>query len=162
MRGRTEFCCSARNLHAALTAASNFDRCHSFLLASPATGGARKRPVRRYKRVRFFDCRARRLCRAIRVSGKRYRRTNPYTRGCPCAGTTGSFAQPPKTKEPYGCGIPLAGARPTVCQLQAVGVDRASGGLRRKGRAVLCCSMLVLSRHSTIPGVIHLLVLFHH
>ena len=118
-------------MRAALTTASNFDRCLSFLLAVSATGGARKRPVRRYKRVRFFACRARRLCRAIRVSGKRYRRTNPYTRGSPCAGTTGSLAQPPKTKEPYGCGIPLAGACPTVCQLQAVSVDRA-GGLRRK------------------------------
>ena len=132
--GRTEVCCGARNLRAALTTASNFDRCHSFLLAVSATGGARKRPVRPYKGVRFFDCRARRLCRAIRVSGKRYRRTNPYTRGCPCAGTTGSLAQPPKTKEPYGCDIPLAGAHPTVCQLQAVGVDLVGGGLRRKKR----------------------------
>ena len=37
-------CCGAQNLCAALTAASNFDRCHSFLLAASATGGARKRP----------------------------------------------------------------------------------------------------------------------
>ena len=33
-----------RRLCAALTAASNFDRCHSFLLAASAAGGARKRP----------------------------------------------------------------------------------------------------------------------
>ena len=39
-----DYCCGARNLCAALTAASNFDRCHSFLLAVSATGGARKRP----------------------------------------------------------------------------------------------------------------------
>ena len=37
-------CCGAQNLFAALTAASNFDRCHSFLLALSATDGARKRP----------------------------------------------------------------------------------------------------------------------
>ena len=40
-------CCGAQNLCAALTAASNFDRCHSFLLAVSATGGARKRPLLR-------------------------------------------------------------------------------------------------------------------
>ena len=28
----------------------------------------------------------------------------------------------------YGCGIALAGACPTVCQLQAVGVDLVGGG----------------------------------
>ena len=37
-------CCGAQNLYAALTAASNFDRGHSFLLTVSATGGARKRP----------------------------------------------------------------------------------------------------------------------
>ena len=42
-------CCGTRNLYAALTAASNFDRCHSFLLAVSATGGARKRPSVRPK-----------------------------------------------------------------------------------------------------------------
>ena len=91
-------------------------------------------------RVRFFDCRARRLCRANRVSGKRYHRTRPYTVGGFCTGTLGSLAQPPKTKEPYGCGIPLAGACPTVCQLQAVSVDRVGGGLCREKRE----SMLLL------------------
>ena len=55
----------------------------------------------------------------------------PPLRGAVCRfgdGTTGSLAQPPKTKEPYGCDIPLAGACPTVCQLQAVGVDLVGGG----------------------------------
>ena len=47
-----------------------------------------------------------------------------------------TLAQPPKTKEPYGCGIPLAGACPTVCQLQAVSVDRVGGGLCREKRDV--------------------------
>ena len=42
--GADDFCCGARNLYAALTAASNFDRCHSLLLAVSATGGAHKRP----------------------------------------------------------------------------------------------------------------------
>ena len=42
--GADDFCCGARNLCAALTAASNFDRCHSLLLAVSATGGAHKRP----------------------------------------------------------------------------------------------------------------------
>jgi hypothetical protein len=36
-------CCGAQNLLLAV-ASPNFDRCHSFLLASSATGGARKRP----------------------------------------------------------------------------------------------------------------------
>ena len=61
----------------------------------------------------------------------------PPLRGAVCRfgdGTTGSLAQPPKTKEPYGCDIPLAGACPTVCRLPAVGIDRAGGSLRRKKR----------------------------
>ena len=45
-----------------------------------------------------------------------------------------TLAQPPKTKEPYGCGIPLAGACPTVWQFQAVGADRVGGSLRREKR----------------------------
>ena len=36
-------CCGAQNLLLAF-GSPNFDRCHSFLLASPATGSARKRP----------------------------------------------------------------------------------------------------------------------
>ena len=63
--GADDFCCGARNLCAALTAASNFDRCHSFLLAVSATGGARKRPVRPYSESSFRVRRARRLCRAV-------------------------------------------------------------------------------------------------
>ena len=54
--GADDFCCGARNLYAALTAASNFDRCHSLLLAVSATGGARKRPVRPY--IISFVCEA--------------------------------------------------------------------------------------------------------
>ena len=66
---------------------------------------------------------------------RRSQTSRPPLRGAVCRiadGTTGSLAQPPKTKEPYGCGIPLAGACPTVCQLQAVGIGRAGSGLRRK------------------------------
>ena len=44
LRNSRPSCCGSQNLCAALTAASNFDRCHSFLLAASATGGARKRP----------------------------------------------------------------------------------------------------------------------
>ena len=68
VKGRTEFCCGARNLHAALTAASNFDRCHSFLPASPATGGARKRPVRPYGVKSAASRTARRGRRALRCA----------------------------------------------------------------------------------------------
>ena len=38
-------CCGARNFFRSLFASLNFDRCHSFLLASSATGSARKRPL---------------------------------------------------------------------------------------------------------------------
>ena len=51
LRNLRPSCCGSQNLCAALTAASNFDRCHSFLLAASATGGARKRP-RTYVRRR--------------------------------------------------------------------------------------------------------------
>ena len=64
-KGGQRVCCGARNLRAARTAASNFDRCHSFLLAVSATGGARKRPVRPYSESSFRVRRARRLCRAV-------------------------------------------------------------------------------------------------
>jgi len=38
-------CCGARNFFRSLFASLNFDRCHSFSLASSATGSARKRPL---------------------------------------------------------------------------------------------------------------------
>ena len=50
LRNLRPSCCGSQNLCAALTAASNFDRCHSFLLAASATGGARKRPRTRVRR----------------------------------------------------------------------------------------------------------------
>ena len=40
-------CCGTRNLLLAFRS-QDFDRCHSFLLALPAPGGARKRPLLRY------------------------------------------------------------------------------------------------------------------
>ena len=50
LRNLRPSCCGSQNLCAALTAASNFDRCHSFLLAASATSGARKRPRTRVRR----------------------------------------------------------------------------------------------------------------
>ena len=47
-------------------------------------------------------------------SGRQYRRTSWYALGSSCTGAPRSLAQPFATKERYGCGIPLAGARPTA------------------------------------------------
>ena len=46
--------------------------------------------------------------------------------GTSCAGAPGSLAQPFATKERYGCGIPLAGARPTA-RVRQMGAGIAQG-----------------------------------
>ena len=65
--------------------------------------------------------------------------------GIDAVSTTGSLAQPPKTKEPYGCDIPLAGAYPTVCQLQVSGIGRAGVvcvGKKKDGTLLLYVSAI--------------------
>ena len=83
--------------------------CTQSVVPAPARRGRRALRSDHNRRIVGHDhwaCRPR--------SGRRYGRTNLYKFGSSCTGAPRSLAQPFATKERYGCGIPLAGARPTA------------------------------------------------